>query len=210
VERLIKKGAEADIWLKDWMGIAAIHKVRKRKEYMVKELDERLRKQRTLREAELISEAKKAGVPSPVVYFVSLASSTIVMEYISGMSLKDLLLARRSAKLWCIKLGRTIARLHKRGIIHGDPTTSNFIARGEDLVTIDFGLSFHSNELEDRAVDIHLTREVLMADDPENFYHNFRWIVSGYEEIYPDGGELLWRRVESIERRGRYARGQWG
>src|SRR4030042_1167648 len=49
-------------------------------------------------------------------------------------------------------------------IINGDLTTSNMILNPDNkLYFIDFGLSFHSNKIEDKAVDLHLLKQALNA-----------------------------------------------
>ena len=54
--KLLKKGAEGDIFLTSWNKKKAILKERKKKDYRNSSLDQRIRKQRTIRESEIISE----------------------------------------------------------------------------------------------------------------------------------------------------------
>ncbi|MBI3255163.1 MAG: Kae1-associated serine/threonine protein kinase, partial [Nitrosarchaeum sp.] len=56
--KLLKKGAEADIYLTQWDGSRAILKVRKAKKYRNPILDAKIRKQRTIKESQIISEVK--------------------------------------------------------------------------------------------------------------------------------------------------------
>ena len=49
--KILKKGAEADVYLSSWNGKKSILKVRKEKKYRNPSLDTRIRKQRTIREA---------------------------------------------------------------------------------------------------------------------------------------------------------------
>lgn len=206
--RLIKRGAEADILLGKWKDIQAIFKVRKSREYMHPELDELLRSQRTLREAELIKEAKDNGVRCPRLYFVNLEDSTIIMEYVKGPRLKDVS-DKENTNLFGI-MGNLLGKLHKSGIIHGDPTTSNFILFGDELVVLDFGLSFRSNTIEDRAVDLHLVKEVLSGDDPFEFRQKYAKFLEGYRVGFGTASDEIIGRVKQIEKRGRYARSSWG
>ncbi|MFL6493402.1 MAG: Kae1-associated kinase Bud32, partial [Nitrososphaera sp.] len=67
---LIKRGAEADIYIIEWDGTKAVSKVRSPKSYRHPELDSTIRKHRTIHEASFISIAKLAGVMTPFVYFV--------------------------------------------------------------------------------------------------------------------------------------------
>ena len=70
MEKLIRKGAEASIYLGRWFELPAVRKERLPKPYRQKALDQAIRTQRTLREASLIVKARQAGVPTPLLYFV--------------------------------------------------------------------------------------------------------------------------------------------
>ena len=70
--KLIKKGAEADIYQTKWQNSNAILKIRKIKNYRNQILDSKIRKQRTIKESQMISKAKEFGIPTPLVYFVNL------------------------------------------------------------------------------------------------------------------------------------------
>ena len=52
--KLLKKGAEADIYLTQWDDSRAILKVRKAKKYRNPILDAKIRKQRTIKESQMI------------------------------------------------------------------------------------------------------------------------------------------------------------
>jgi TP53 regulating kinase-like protein len=47
--KLIRKGAEGDLFLTTWINQKAVLKSRKKKDYRIASLDYRLRKQRTVR-----------------------------------------------------------------------------------------------------------------------------------------------------------------
>ena len=199
--RLIKKGAEADIYLTYWGGRKAISKIRTPKPYRHVELDGTIRKQRTIREANFISVAKKAGIASPYVYFVDPKNAEIIMEFIEGQNVKEVL-----TPTLCREIGRYSALLHSNNIVHGDLTTSNFIIDGKRLVLIDFGLSHYSERTEDAATDLRLIKEV-MASAHIQVRGAFERFVEGYKSI---AGKKKTNRVlenvREIEQRGRYAR----
>ncbi len=201
---LIKKGAEADIYLIDWYGRKAVRKVRKSKNYRNKILDEEIRKKRTLHEAEMLSGAKRAGVTTPLMYFIDPKNTEIIMQYIKGNLVRDVL-ARN------LKLSRSIgvyaAKLHKNSIVHGDLTTSNFILYDSKLVLIDFGLSFYSERIEDKAVDIRLIKEILSSAHAPIFNKAFDLFIKGYESVVGSSfTSKILKKVSEIEKRGRYAR----
>jgi len=89
--RLIKKGAEANLYLADWHGRKVILKKRLPKEYRPTKLDAQIRTYRTIHEPQLMHEAKKAGVPTAKIFLVNVKDTTVVMEYIEGTQVKLLL-----------------------------------------------------------------------------------------------------------------------
>ena len=201
---LIKKGAEADIFLTIWDGKKAILKARKKKNYRNHVLDEKIRKQRTIRESEIISSVKSFGVTTPLVYFVDTKKFTIIMQYISGTLVRDM----KKSKIIeiCFEIGRIVGLLHKNGIIHGDLTTSNFIFSKKSLYLIDFGLASRTIKTEDHAVDLRLFKEILNsahADIIDKAWGNF---LKGYSKsVGKKYCKKIIDKVAVIESRGRYA-----
>ncbi|MFB0544787.1 MAG: lipopolysaccharide core heptose(II) kinase RfaY, partial [Asgard group archaeon] len=103
---------------------------------------------------------KKCGVSTPTIYEIDMKKTTIVMEYIEGDRVKELLNneLNEDKKVICRKIGESLGKLHKNGIIHGDPTTSNFIYTHGKVFFVDFGLGVFSDSLEDASVDLHLLK----------------------------------------------------
>ncbi|MEM2282458.1 MAG: Kae1-associated kinase Bud32 [Candidatus Hadarchaeales archaeon] len=209
---LIKKGAEANLYLQDFAElfgygegrVVVKHRIPKR--YRVREIDERLRRSRTLLEAKLLSEAKEAGVSTPTVYLVDRREAKLVMEFVEGERIKELLgrLGARERRELCRNLGRTIARLHKAGVVHGDLTTSNMIVRNGRIYLLDFGLSGHDSSVEARGVDLHLCRRALESTHFEIAHECYRNILAGYREEFGEGAGQIIKRAEEISKRGRY------
>lgn len=123
------------------------------------------------------------------------------MEFLKGKKLRDVLDKKNCIKL-CKELGKKIAILHKNNIIHGDLTTSNMILNKE-IYFIDFGLSFFSDKIEDKAVDLHLLRQALESKHNEIFEDSFNAVLLGYKSPNPDYISIL-KRLEKVEARGRY------
>lgn len=208
MEKLIKKGAEADLYLGNWYGKKAVFKIRKPKPYINPELDNFLRERRTLREALFLTSVKEIGVPAPLVYFVDVKNAEIVMQYLNGKVLRNILLSSINMKeklMLCEQVGRILATLHKNSIIHGDPTTSNFILVDKKLAIIDFGLAFYSKRIEDMAVDIHLVKEIMSSVHSNIFEKAFEFLIKGYSYLKEEFEKVM-NNVEDVERRGRYAR----
>jgi TP53 regulating kinase-like protein len=198
--KLLKKGAEADIFLTDWYGKRAIAKVRTVKAYRHKSLDLDIRRRRTIREAQMLSVVKPIGIMCPHVYFVNPISCEIVMEFLAAKNAKEIINSEISSQI-----GTYAGLLHSRNIIHGDLTTSNFLL-DDKLYLLDFGLSFHSDRLEDKAVDIRLIKETYSSVHHPQFETLFSGFLQGYSTIQGKNMvKKLLTKVSSIERRARYA-----
>ncbi len=165
------------------------------KGYRMAALDERIRRERTVMESRIISEARRCGVPTPIVLDVD--SFSLTMEHVEGVKLKD-----RIDPALSEGVGELVGRLHACGIVHGDLTTSNMILQGEKIYFIDFGLAFHDQGIEAQGVDVHVFFQTVRSchDRPEELISAFG---RGYARTYARAGEVL-RRVGEIEARGRY------
>ena len=167
-------------------------------------LDSKIRKQRTIKESQIMSQIKAFGIPTPLVYFVNLQKTSIMMQEIPGKPIHDL----SDSKIieYSKEIGKLAGRLHKNGIMHGDLTTSNFILFKNTIFVIDFGLSQNTIKSEDHAVDLRLIKEILnsahakiMKPAWENFLFGYKSVVGN------DNYTKILRLVSEIESRGRYA-----
>ena len=202
--RLIKKGAEADIYLTKWQDRESILKIRKKKDYRNEILDTKIRTLRTLRESKMISEAKSIGVSTPVVYFVDQKKCEIYLQFIPGKLVRDLSDTKLVSA--CKKIGEIVGTLHNNHIMHGDLTTSNFIHTGKNLVILDFGLSQWADKVEDHAIDLRLFKEVLNSAHVHIVNTAWNSFLKGYEKIVGKARkEHVIEQVIVIEKRGRYA-----
>jgi Kae1-associated kinase Bud32 len=174
-------------------------KSRMAKGYRVKELDTKLRTERTKSEARLLHKAKLAGVDCPTVLCVD--EFDITMTVVSGK--RPEMIPKQSHDA-----GAILAKLHANDIIHGDYTPANLIQSesknektkntGErDLFVIDFGLGFVSNDVEDKAVDVFTMLRALADKDKKEAF------VDGYR-AYVKADSVL-KRVKDVEKRVRYA-----
>jgi len=205
---LIKKGAEASIYLEDWHGRKVIFKRRHPKKYRIPELDRALQIQRTKHEPQMMHKAKKAGVPTPIVFMIDLKEATIIMEFVEGKQVKQILnnLRREERINLCHQIGILVGKLHKNNLIHGDLTTSNMILTPYgNIVFIDFGLSELNVELEAKGVDLHLMKRALASTHYKYADECFNAIMEGYKEIMGEKitNEVL-NKIREIEKRGRY------
>ncbi len=173
-----------------------IIKTRIHKRYRLKEIDENLRRDRTRTEARLLSEARRCGVPTPIVRDIT--DFEIRMEYLDGTALKNIITPELSERA-----GELVGKLHSCGIVHGDLTTSNIMFWDGKLFLIDFGLAFIDKSLEARGVDVHVLFQTFESthEEHEVLIQAFK---RGYSGTFSGADEVI-KRVGEIESRGRYA-----
>ncbi|MFB6219095.1 MAG: bifunctional N(6)-L-threonylcarbamoyladenine synthase/serine/threonine protein kinase [Halobacteriaceae archaeon] len=203
------RGAEATVDIDE-----TVEKRRVEKGYRHPALDRRLRRDRTVMEARLASEARRRGVPTPVVYDVDVPAATLTLQRVGDRDLRDAPTPERVRAV-----AGHLATLHGAGLVHGDPTTRNVrVAEadgsgaaadtgaaadsdGERVVLIDFGLGYHTDDVEDYAMDLHVLGGSLRgtAPDPEE-------LVGAVEAGYRDAGgdPAVLDRLAEIAGRGRY------
>jgi TP53 regulating kinase-like protein len=70
---------------------------------------------------------------------------------------------------------------------------------------IDFGLSFVSEKIEDKAVDLHLLDRALESKHHEIYKECISAVIEGYKQGNPGWSEVL-ERLEKVEKRGRNKR----
>jgi len=192
----IAHGAEAVIYReKD-----RIVKSRISKSYRNKELDHLLRQFRTRREAKILQKLQGIDFPAPRLIAADDKDMIIAMDFINGDKLRDVLEKIDYARV-CREIGIQLAVLHSNNIMHADLTTSNMIWYNNKVYFIDFGLSFFSTKIEDRAVDLHLIRHALESYHYKIWKKAFQNVLQGYRKYskYKDVAE----RLEQVEARGR-------
>jgi TP53 regulating kinase-like protein len=206
---LLKKGAEASLYLSNWYGRKAITKIRLPKKYRPELLDRQIRSYRTIHEVQLLHQAKAAGVSTPLIYRVNVSEAIIIMEYIEGVQVKQYLnnVSKTDYREICLKIGELIGRLHKENLIHGDLTTSNMIIdiSQSKIFLVDFGLGEKNIELEAKGVDLHLLKRALQSTHFSVWETCFKDILTGYRLVI--GVELakkVYEKISEIEKRGRY------
>ncbi|XP_021719558.1 TP53-regulating kinase-like [Chenopodium quinoa] len=169
---LLKQGAEARVFESTFVGRRSIVKERFSKKYRHPTLDSKLTLKRLNAEARCMTKARKLGVATPVLFAVDPVLHTLTFEYVDGPMVKELFLefgangiVEERLQDIATQIGNSIAKLHDGGLIHGDLTTSNMLIRKDtnQLVLIDFGLSFTSTLPEDKAVDLYVLERALIS-----------------------------------------------
>jgi N6-L-threonylcarbamoyladenine synthase/protein kinase Bud32 len=179
--------------------------VRKRrlpKSYRHPVLDSRLRRERVVLEARLTSDARRQGVPTPLVLDIDTRETQLTVERVGESDLRAVLDSNGESHVRAV--AAHLATLHRIGIAHGDPTTRNVRvgdSGGNDRTyLIDFGLGHYTGDVEDHAMDLHVFEQSLAgtAGDPEPLRETF-------ETAYvAAGNEAVLERLRTIEGRGRY------
>ncbi|MCJ1251548.1 serine/threonine-protein kinase bud32 [Trapelia coarctata] len=217
-------------------------------------LDARLTRHRILSEARILVKCRREGVRVPGVLSLDWEGGSVdgkegkrsggwmMMEWIEGDTVRNVLDKwlkaqqrdktndadqngdREQATELMKKIGRTIGKLHKIGIVHGDLTTSNLmlrplrcsesLANGDmgtaapprislegDIVLIDFGLAAQSLQDEDKAVDLYVLERAFGSTHPttEDLFQEF---LKAYGTSYK-GAQVVLRRLEDVRMRGR-------
>ena len=216
--KLLQQGAEAKILLDEKNNL--IIKDRIQKSYRHHNLDIKIRKRRTKSETKLLEKASKIiNCPAPThtanIY-------QIPMPFIDGKKLSEHLdnFTLEEQKKICKEIGKSVAKLHKENIIHGDLTTSNMIyapnkkdvvfknggdGKNPKIYFIDFGLGYIGNKREDKAVDLHLFKHALEAKHFMNWKILFEEFLKTYKKtIGKTEGKKVFERMNAVEKRGRY------
>lgn len=199
--KMIAQGAEAKLYKDN----ATIIKERLAKAYRHPELDESLRRFRTRREAKVLQKLEDLQFPAPHLREFSDKRMSIVMDFIPGNTLKEVLQQRvEESEHLAKEIGQRIGQLHQADIIHSDLTTSNMIRHQEteEVNFIDFGLSFFSEKIEDKAVDLFLLDRALETTHLNLYPEIFEQVLEGYQEEYADADKVL-SRLQLVEKRGR-------
>ncbi len=198
--QLIAQGAEARLW----EDRGSIIKERLSKSYRLPQLDEALRKFRTRREAKILQKLEELNFPAPHLKEFSDTRMSLVMDFLPGEKLRDVLAQGDQYQELAQEVGRTIGRMHAQHLVHGDLTTSNMILHKEtkEINLIDFGLSAFSEKVEDKAVDLFLLDRALESKHYQLYPSIFQHVLQGYQQAYPEAEKVL-ERFAVVRKRGR-------
>jgi len=195
---MIFRGAEAVVEIIKWQDSSAISKVRNKRSYRHPDLEKRLVTERLRSESRVIERLLSEGILVPALYEVNIEKSQIIMEFIDGITLERGLRTDKFHE-YLVSSAKILSQIHSSGVVHGDPTTSNFMI-SDDIYAIDFGLSTFNDDAESRASDLRVFLESLEAHHSE---------ISGREiflEAYSkwESSKEVLEALEVLELRGRY------
>ena len=191
------RGAEAIVETIEWNGQTVISKMRNKRGYRHPALEKRLVVERLRSESRIMERLLSQGVPVPAIFSVNTSDNSIFMEFIEGQTLERALRGK-DFKKHLIQTAHLLSRIHSLNVVHGDPTTSNFLVN-DKIYAIDFGLSSISDDDEDRASDLRVFLESL---DSHHSEINGRDI---FLEAYSTGAsKSVLEALKVLELRGRY------
>lgn len=193
--KLLGFGSEAAIYENN----SFIIKRRIKKDYRINEIDEKLRKNRSRAEFNIMRFLYESGlnVPKPIKYVES--KKEIYMEKIDGKRLAESFSLEDSKSI-----GKMIADMHNLGVIHGDLTTANMIKKEGKVYLIDFGLSYYSLKDEDIASDIFLFKNALKSKHNEVYREAYAMCLDAYKSQIRKEFKGIDTHLKDIEERRRY------
>ena len=190
--KLVGEGAEAKIYESKLFGEKVLVKKRIKKNYRVKELDDKIRRERTKKEARILSSLFISGVNCPELRFCDPDEFSVFFTFINGRLARN----SRLENGFFTKAGRQLALMHESGVVHGDFTTSNLIISKEKVYVIDFGLSDFSAVIEEQATDLLLFKKSVDS-------RGFKTFAEAYAKTKKNASVIV-KKMSEIEKRGRY------
>lgn len=213
-------GAEAEVWKGTWFGKLAVRKQRRPRSWRHPDLDHRLGVRRMTSEARLLIRLRKCGLPVPAVWDLDLDGGQLVLEWLPGRTLIEVLNDENSelqtVELALKSVGSAVRHLHREAMTHGDLSTNNVLIHEQEVFLIDFGLAAVEYEVERFGIDLHVLDEILGASHPQ-WEGAINWVLEGYAGVdaelgtapvlqggkVPTATEVL-TRLDEIRQRVRY------
>ncbi|CAE6344102.1 unnamed protein product [Rhizoctonia solani] len=226
--QLIAQGAEARVYKTTLGSPPVLLKHRFPKQYRNSALDVSLTKQRVSGEARALLRCLRyvvnSGGGAEGEEEVDVAEEEIEDEEAEMDELKDVYGLTQERLMTLI--GEEIAKMHKSDIIHGDLTTSNMMLRQDTknketqlvlidfglsynsvlvedkAVLIDFGLSYNSVLVEDKAVDLYVLERAFASTHPQS-EGMFIQVLEAYGRVSGPAWKNIKRRLDDVRLRGR-------
>ncbi|CAH0403173.1 unnamed protein product [Chilo suppressalis] len=230
--KILKQGAEAKLYICNYLGKPALIKERFKKNYRHSDLDTSITKERIKNEARSIVRCKTAGVKTPCLYLVDFERRRIYMQhFVESITIKDFVINIVSKEqincdgdiildVVAKMIGEAVRKMHDNNIIHGDLTSSNMLlvpkissagvadnskwldVANLELVMIDFGLSFIDTSTEDKGVDLYVLERALIST--HNDYPDlFNKILEAYKKFNKNNVKEILSKFEEVRARGR-------
>tara|TARA_B100000809_G_scaffold170989_1_gene168293 strand:+ start:891 stop:1493 length:603 start_codon:yes stop_codon:yes gene_type:complete len=192
------RGAEAIVETVEWNGQTVVSKVRNKRGYRHPSLEKKLVVERLRSESRIMERLLSRGISVPALYSVNISENSLLMEYIDGSTLEKAL-REKDFENHLVKTAELLTTIHSCNVVHGDPTTSNFLVT-DKIHAIDFGLSSISEDNEDRASDLRVFLESL--DSHHSEIKGREIFLSAYSKWTKSKPVL--EALKVLELRGRY------
>ena len=192
------RGAEAIVETVEWNGHTVVSKVRNKRGYRHPSLEKKLVVERLRSESRIMERLLSRGISVPALYSVNISENSLLMEYIDGSTLEKAL-REKDFENHLVKTAELLTTIHSCNVVHGDPTTSNFLVT-DKIHAIDFGLSSISEDNEDRASDLRVFLESL--DSHHSEIKGREIFLSAYSKWTKSKPVL--EALKVLELRGRY------
>jgi len=190
--KIISRGAEAILYdVGD-----KIKKERISKTYRLPQIDITLRKTRARKELNNMTRLAAIGVNVP--HITQDGDFGLRIDKIKGITLQKLIKTNdQNLNVLFQMLGEQIKKIHDFDIIHGDLAPTNMVINNMQPFLIDFGLSYLSKSIEDKATDIVLFLKLLRS------LHTNENLISAFFKGYLPN-KLFLDKIEQIKKRARY------
>ena len=192
------RGAEAIVETVEWNGQIVVSKIRNKRGYRHPSLEKKLVVERLRSESRIMERLLSRGISVPALYSVNISENSLLMEYIDGSTLEKAL-REKDFENHLVKTAELLTTIHSCNVVHGDPTTSNFLVT-DKIYVIDFGLSSISEDNEDRASDLRVFLESL--DSHHSEIKGREIFLSAYSKWTKSKPVL--EALKVLELRGRY------
>ncbi len=209
IDREIWRGAEAVLYRGTFLGVDVVIKIRTPKEYMPQDLDKLFRYRRTVTEAKALLKALSMGIPTPYPLYVDPDNGILILSYVEGDILRDVVDKLCDEELCKIMktLGIYTAKLHEAGIVHGDLTTGNVVVHNSEIYIIDFGLSEFTKILDEHAIDVHILFRSIESTHLDREKIMKKCFIDGYRSMRRNEVvEYVLNIVNRIRLSGRYVK----
>ena len=163
-------------------------------------------------EAQVLRALSHPRIPQVKEQFVHNGQYFLVMTYMTGSTVEDLLFENQreyplhKALQLVMKIADIVSHLHQRGIIHRDVRIPNVILRAGEPYLIDFGLArflgdpatYESDTVDNYPLEKQIKRRVEPASDLYALGHFLLFLLYSTYEATPDQEERSWEEELSI------------
>lgn len=160
-------------------------------------------KERIVNEAKAILKCKIIGIAVPALYLIDLDKCRITMEYISGLSVQDVLLNNykdtRATTQLLFDIGVTLSKMHESNVSHGCLSTSSILLKEDgSIVLINFGLSCLDSSINNKVKDL-CDLQNSFVDIHWQIVDKFSLILTGYKQSNIAHCDLIFKKFNYLK-----------